>query len=101
MDNLTLTVSIFSKGKTNFITQGTKLLKTQLLEKNNTFLKGLVKGAQDEYQVLYQQEPLPITKSNIKKILSHIWEAFTENPNQLDDLTCSSGLLAYIDQHLE
>lgn len=101
MDNLTLTVSIFSKGKTNFITQGTKLLKTQLLEKNDPFLKGLVKGAQDEYLVLYQQEPLPIMKSNIKKILSHIWEAFTENPNQIDDLTCSSGLLAYIDQHLE
>lgn len=101
MDNLTLTISIFSKGKTNFITQGTKLLKTQLLEKNNPFLRGLVKGAQEEYLVLYQQEPLPIMKSNIKKILSHTWEAFTENPNQLDDLTCSSGLLAYIDQHLE
>lgn len=101
MDNLTLTVSIFSKGKTNFITQGTKLLKTQLLEKNDPFLKGLVKGAQEEYLVLYQQEPLPIMKSNIKKILSHTWETFTENPNQIDDLTCSSGLLAYIDQHLE
>lgn len=101
MDNLTLTVSIFSKGKTNFITQGTKLLKTQLLEKNNTLLKGLVKGAQDEYQVLYQQNPLPITKSNIKKILVHTWEAFTENPNQLDDLTYSSSLLAFVDQQLE
>lgn len=101
MNNLTLTISIFSKGKTNFITQGTKLLKTQLLEKDNTLLKGLVKGAQDEYQVLYQQDPLPITKSNIKKILVHTWEAFTENPNQLDDLTYSSGLLAFVDKHLE